>query len=112
LQIGEGFLVFPLTLCAERQGTTLYDGYRSRIAVCLAEQTQGARETLLILSRFGDLLRLEDDRKQEICVASMEKVIDHEHLSVQKQEFEAICLCYLASFYQMQRRTEHVKGVP
>src|SRR3954468_4722317 len=85
--IGESFLVFPLTLCTERQGTTLYYGYGGCIAVSLAEQTQGGRSALLILSRFGDLLCLEDGRKQKICVASREQVIDVENLSIEEQEF-------------------------
>jgi hypothetical protein len=111
LLIGKGFLIFPLTLRAERQGTTLYYGYCGCIAVSLAEQTQGGRSAKLILSRFGDLLCLEDGRKQKICVASREKVIDVENLSMEEQEFEAVLLSYLASFYQVERRTEHVKGV-
>jgi hypothetical protein len=64
----------------------------------LAEQTQGVRETLLILSRFGDLLCLEEGRKQEICLTPVKKVIDSEDLAIQKQELEVILLRYLTSF--------------
>src|SRR5437016_14626084 len=111
LLIGKGFLVLPLTLRAERQGTTLHDSYRGCVAVGLAEQTQGVRDALLIVSRLGDLLCLEDGRKHEICLTPVKKVIDGEDLSIQKQEFEAILLRDLACIYQVQRRTEHVEGV-
>ena len=98
LLIGEGFLIFPLALCAKWQGTTLHNGYCSGMAVGLTEQTQGVREALLILSRFGDLFCLEDSRKHEICLASEKEVIYDESPSIQKQELEAILLRYLASF--------------
>src|SRR4051794_758322 len=111
LLIGEGVLVLPLTLCAERQGSTLHNGYRGSVAVGLAEQTQGGRSTLQILSRFGDLLCLEEGRKQEICLTSVKKVIDSEDLSIQKQELEVILLRDRTRFSQLQRDTEHVEGV-
>jgi hypothetical protein len=79
--------------------------------VGLAQQTQGVREALPILGRFGDLLCLKDSLKHEICVASMNKMIDGEDLSIQKQEFEAILLRHLAYFSQTQRRIEHQEGV-
>jgi hypothetical protein len=79
--------------------------------VGLAEQTQGGGFALLILSRLGDLLCLEDGRKQKICLTPVKKVIDGENLSIQKQEFEAILLRDLACFCHVQRGTKHVEGV-
>src|SRR6266567_3308513 len=111
LLIGEGFLISPLILRAEWQGTTLHDGYRGSVAVGLSEQTRGVRDALLRSRRFGDLFCLEDGRKHEISVSSVKKVIDGEDLSIQKQELEAILSHHFTCFYHLPRRAEQVQGV-
>src|SRR5260370_20251317 len=109
--MSEGRLIFPLHLGAEGQGAPLPDGQRGSVAVGLAEQTQGVCDALLRLRRLGDLFCLEDGRKHEICVTSVNKVIDGEDLSIQKQELEASLRRYLACFYHVHRRMEQAQGV-
>jgi hypothetical protein len=111
LLIGKGFLIFPLTLRTERQRAALHDCRRGSGAMGLSEQTQGVCDALLILSRLCDLFCLEDGRKHEISFSSVKKVINGEDLSIQKQELEAILLCYLACFYHVQRCAEHMESI-
>ena len=110
LLYGEGFLI-ALLLCAEGQRATREDSHGRRSAMGLAEQTQGIRQTLLVLRRFGNLLCLVEGRKQESRVVPVQQMVNGEDLSRQQQELEAVPWCDLVCFYQVYRRTEHVEGV-